>query len=112
MEVLRQGVESELKLPSYTTATAIGDPRHGCDRHLSSLQHRSLNPLSKDRDQTCNLSVPSQIRTLALLSGLRIWHCHELWCRFQMHLRSVLLWVWFRLAAVADSIPSLGMSIC
>ena len=25
---------------------------------------------------------------LALLSGLRIWHCHELWCRLQKHLRS------------------------
>ena len=22
-----------------------------------------------------------QVRTLASLSGLRIWHCHELWCR-------------------------------
>ena len=52
MEVPRQGVESELKLPAYTTATAIGDPRHVCDLHLSSLQHRILNPLSKDRDQT------------------------------------------------------------
>ena len=24
----------------------------------------------------------------ALLSGLRIWHCHELWCRVQTGLRS------------------------
>ena len=23
-----------------------------------------------------------------LLSGLRIWHSHELWCRLQMRLRS------------------------
>ena len=22
------------------------------------------------------------------LSGLRIWHCHDLWCRLQMQLRS------------------------
>ena len=24
------------------------------------------------------------VRSLALLSGLRIWHCHELWYRLQM----------------------------
>ena len=24
-----------------------------------------------------------RVRSLALLSGLRIWHCHELWCGLQ-----------------------------
>ena len=28
MEVLRLGVESELQLPAYTTATATPDPSH------------------------------------------------------------------------------------
>ena len=28
------------------------------------------------------------VRSLASLSGLRIWHCHELWSRSQMQLRS------------------------
>ena len=28
------------------------------------------------------------VRSLALPSGLRIWHCHELWCRSQTQLRS------------------------
>ena len=28
------------------------------------------------------------VRSLASLSGLRIWRCHELWCRSQTHLRS------------------------
>ena len=28
------------------------------------------------------------VRSLALPSGLRIWHCCELWCRSQMRLRS------------------------
>ena len=37
-----------------------------------------------------------QVRCLAPLSGLRIWHCCELWCRVQMW-----LWLWCRLAAVA-----------
>ena len=29
-----------------------------------------------------------QVRSLASLGGSRIWHCHELWCRLQMQLRS------------------------
>ena len=29
-----------------------------------------------------------RVQSLALLSGLRIQHCHELWCRSQMWLRS------------------------
>ena len=28
------------------------------------------------------------VQSLALLSGLRIWDCHELWCRSQVRLRS------------------------
>ena len=28
------------------------------------------------------------VQALSLLSGLRIWHCHELWCRSQMWLGS------------------------
>ena len=53
------------------------------------------------------------VQSLALLSGLRIRHCHELWCRLQMRLGSR--------AAVAlaeagsyssDWTPSLGTSMC
>ena len=53
------------------------------------------------------------VQSLALLSGLRIRHCHELWCRLQMRLGSR--------AAVAlaeagsyssDWTPSLETSIC
>ena len=33
MEVPRLGVESELQLPAYTTATATLDPSHICDLH-------------------------------------------------------------------------------
>ena len=55
-----------------------------------------------------------QIQSLAVLSGLRIWHCHELQCRLQMWLRSgvavavvsiKLLWLWHRLAAAARIRP-------
>ena len=29
-----------------------------------------------------------QVQSLASLSGLRIWHCHEQWCSLQMQLGS------------------------
>ena len=41
------------------------------------------------------------VQSLAPLSGLRIWHCCELWCRSQMWLRSCVVWLWCRPAAVA-----------
>ena len=52
MEFPRLGVESELQLPAYTTATATRDPRHICDLQHSSQQHQILTPLSKARDGT------------------------------------------------------------
>ena len=53
------------------------------------------------------------VRSLALLSGLRIWRCHELWCRLQT-------WLGFRVAMSLASAgiyssnwtPSLGTSVC
>ena len=39
-----------------------------------------------------------QVRSLVLLSELRIWRCHELWCRHALD--PVLLWLWYRPAAV------------
>ena len=50
MEVPRLGVELELQLPAYATATATQDPNHVCDL------------LSEARDRTHNLVVPSLIR--------------------------------------------------
>ena len=41
-----------------------------------------------------------QVQSLALLSGLSILHCHQLWYRLQMWLRTVV-WLWCRLAATA-----------
>ena len=53
MEVPRLGVESELYLLAYTTATATQDPSHVCNlHHHSSQQHWILNPLSEARDRT------------------------------------------------------------
>ena len=45
----------------HTYSNASSEPRV-CDLHHSSRQHRVLDPLSKARDQTLNLMVPSQIR--------------------------------------------------
>ena len=55
MAVPRLGVESELQLPTYTTATATRDPSCICDLHHSSWQHWILQPLSEGRGRTCIL---------------------------------------------------------
>ena len=52
MEVPRLGVESELQLQAYNTATATPDPSHILDLHCSLQQSWILNPPSKARDQT------------------------------------------------------------
>ena len=58
MEVPRPGVQSELQLPVYTTATAVRILSCICDLQHSSRQRRILNPLSKARDQTLVLMDP------------------------------------------------------
>ena len=46
-----------------------------------------------------------RVRSLALLSGSRIGHCHELWCRLQTCSDPVLLWLWRRPAATVPIGP-------
>jgi len=70
MEVPRPGVDSELQLPAYTTATATPDPSRICHLHHSSWQCWILNPLSEARDQTCNLIVPSRIHFCCSMTGI------------------------------------------
>ena len=54
-----------------------------------------------------------QVRSLVLLSGLRIRHCHELWYRSQTRLRShIALAVEQAGGYSSDSAPSLGTAIC
>ena len=54
-----------------------------------------------------------QVQSLALLSGLRIWHCCELWCRSQIWLRSRVAVALAQAGSYSsDSTPSLGTSIC
>ena len=52
MEVPRLGVQLELQLPAYTTATATRDPSLVFDLYHSSRQCLILNPLSDARDRT------------------------------------------------------------
>ena len=51
MEAPELGVESELQLLDYTTATATLDLNHICYLFCSLQQHRILKPLRKARDQ-------------------------------------------------------------
>ena len=57
LSVPRVGVESELQLLVYTTATAKPGPSHVCYLHHSSLQCQILNPLSEARDRNCVLPM-------------------------------------------------------
>ena len=57
MEVPRLGVELELQLPAYTTATAMPDPSLVCNQHCSSWQCQILNPLNEVRNPICILMV-------------------------------------------------------
>ena len=56
MEVPRLGVESEMQLLAYTTATVTLDQRCVCDLCRSLWQHEILNQLSEARDRTHILS--------------------------------------------------------
>ena len=54
-----------------------------------------------------------QVRSLALLIGLGIWHCHELWCRLQTQLgSSIAVAVASAGSCSSDSTPSLGTVVC
>ena len=50
MEVPRLGVESDLQLLAYATATAMQDPSCIFDLHRSSQQRQILDPLNVARD--------------------------------------------------------------
>ena len=70
-------------------------------------------PIMAQRELIQLVSMRMQVRSLALLSGLRIQRCLELWCKSQMWLRSgvaVLVAVAGRCSSHLT--PSLGTSIC
>ena len=49
LDVPGLGVESELQLPAYVTATAVRDRSLICGLHHSSRQHQTLNPRREAR---------------------------------------------------------------
>ena len=61
MEVPRLGVELELQLGAYTTATAPRDPSRVCDLHHSSRQRWISNPVSEVGDGTHTHMDTSQV---------------------------------------------------
>ena len=69
VEVPRLGVQSELQLQAYATATATPDLSRFFDLHHSSRQCRIFNPLINARDQTHNLVVPNQIHFCCTTTG-------------------------------------------
>ena len=56
-------------------------------------------------------TMRSRVRSLASLSGLRIWYCHELWCMLQTWLGSGVA-VALASSYTSNSTHSLGTSIC
>ena len=70
-------------------------------------------PLVLQRKQIELGTMRLRVQSLASLSGLRIWCCHELWCRSQMRLRSgVAVAVLQAGSCGSDLTSSLGTSIC
>ena len=61
MKVPRLGVELELQLPAYTTATTVRYPSLICDLHHSSQQHQIFNPLSEARHRAHMLMDTSYV---------------------------------------------------
>ena len=79
MEVPRLGVELELELPAYITATATPDLSHIYNLHCGSQQCWILNPLSEARDWTCIFMDTSWIRCHCATMGTTLYfrslHC-------------------------------------
>ena len=69
VEVPRLGVESELHLPAYPTATAMPDLSRVCNLLHSSQQCRVSDPLSEARDRTHVLMDTSRIRFCCATTG-------------------------------------------
>ena len=58
-------------------------------------------PIMTQQKQIRLVFMRLQVQSLALLSGLRICWCHELWYRSQTRSDLALLWLWCRPVATA-----------
>ena len=99
MEVPRLGVELELQLPAYTTATEALDPSSIFDLHHSSGQCQITYPWREARDRTRVLMATSQIRfplrhhgnsgPSFILNGVKklIIQVHNIYCHLKKNCR-------------------------
>ena len=79
-------------------------------RYILEVLSRSFHSGSAETNPT---STRTQVRSLALLSGLRIRHCSGLWCGSQMWLGSPAAVAMAEASSCSsDSTPSLGTSMC
>ena len=70
-------------IPGPGTPYASGRPKIGWGGST-----RTGVPIVAQQKQIRLGTMRLQVQSLALISGLRIWHCHELWCRSQTQLSS------------------------
>ena len=82
MEVPKLGVQSELQLLAYTTATETWDPSQVCNLHHSSRQRQILNPLSEVRDGTHILMDSSWVHYHWAMMGIPWIHVEHLSFKF------------------------------
>ena len=81
-------------------------------RAISTKCHWGV-PAVAQQKRTRLASMRMQVRSLALLSGLRIWSCHKLWRSSQTRLGScVAMAVMQAGSCSSDLTPSRGTSIC
>ena len=69
VKVPRLGVQSELQLLAYTTATSTQDTSHVCNLDHSLWQRWILNPLSEARYWTCRLMDTGSVHYCWAMTG-------------------------------------------
>ena len=93
-------------------------PRHGLNKYIRETnrdlkRHLQGVPTVAQWKWIWLATMRLQVQSLVSLSGLRVWCCHELWCRLQTWLRShVAVAMVYNRGYSSDWTPSLGTSIC
>ena len=76
-----------------------------CLGRLEFKNHSSRVPIVAQQKQIQLGSMRTWVRTLASLSGLRIWRCQDCGVGYRHASDPALLWLWCRPAAVAPTQP-------
>ena len=92
-------------------SNSVSHPRLFCFK--ANMENVPGVPVVAQWKQIWLASMKTQVWSLAFLSGLRIQHCHELWCRLQALLRScVAVALVYASSYSSDWAPILGTSMC